>query len=117
MGNKERILALLKENKAGMTAKELDTECKIGDNIYVYLKRLIDDDFVENIIPKNRVGKVIGYRATEKAFEQEIRAETLSKLKDGVLELNKLMSIIKPKIPSDIDKNKIKDAIESCLTI
>ena len=38
-------------------------------------------------------------------------------LKKGILELNLLMSIVKPKIPSNIDKNKIKEGIELCHTI
>jgi len=38
-------------------------------------------------------------------------------LKNGILELNKMMTIIKPKIPANIDKNKIKEAIKLCHTI
>lgn len=38
-------------------------------------------------------------------------------LKNGILELNLLMSIVKPKIPSNIDKNKIKEGIELCHTV
>ncbi len=38
-------------------------------------------------------------------------------LKNGILELNKLMSIVKPKIPSNIDINKIREGVKLCHTI
>ncbi len=38
-------------------------------------------------------------------------------LKNGILELNKLMSIVKPTIPSNIDINKIREGVNLCHTI
>lgn len=86
MSNQKNVLEILKENKDGLTIPDLDTEYeleygrKLGHSIYVYLHRLEDKDLVEAFIPKVRTGRVIGYRATEKAWEEERKTMALEKL-------------------------------------
>jgi len=91
-----------------------------------YIKRLRNDGKItnDNIIDKIYFDKIKGkkyylYRVSATSTDKNSSKSPLNIqiLKKGILELNKLMSITKPKIPSNIDKNKIKEAIELCRTI
>ncbi len=86
MSNQKNVLEILKENKDGLTIPDLDTlyESKygrrLGHSLYSYLHRLMHIEVVEQFIPKIRTGKLIGYKATEKAWEEERREEALELL-------------------------------------
>jgi len=80
MGHKENIIELLKENELGLTYKVLYSkyEKKFGfklsneeKNGYYYLKVLIDKGLVKTYIPEDRKGKIVAYKLTEKALNQE----------------------------------------------
>lgn len=106
MSNKEKILEMLKESK--LTVKEIAEKTEFNENeVRTYIHRLIKDNLVETVAKDSRW-------VIYKAIQKENKLETLKK---GILEFNKLMSITKPKIPSNIDKNNIKEAIELCHTI
>ncbi len=106
MSNKEKILKLLKDNE--LTVKEIAVKMNLKENaINVYISRLRKDNLIKKVGNKNRYNIYT-------VIQKENKLQTL---KRGILEFNKLMSIIKPKIPLNIDKNKIKEAIELCHTI
>ena len=83
MGHKENVLEILKKHKDGLTFAELNTEYnteygkELGHDLYNYINRLDDKGLVETFIPKMRTGKAVGYRATEKAWEEERKAKAL----------------------------------------
>ncbi len=89
--NKERVLEVLKENKKGLTFAEIDNECKIGHDLYAYLSRLEDDGLVEVFRRKSTdtERKVNRFRATEKAWEEEYKEESLEILKKMIPEFIK----------------------------
>jgi len=106
VSNKEKILEMLKYNE--LTVKEIAQDLNLKENaVNVYISRLKNGRLIERIGKKNRYNI---YTAIQKD-------NNLQTLKKGILEFNKLMSTIKPNIPSDIDKNKIKEAVELCHTI
>ncbi len=80
MSNRKDILEYLKANKEGMTFKELNNKFNLEHALYEYLKRLRSKGLVETFIPRNRVGKAVGFRATEKAWEEERKTKALEKL-------------------------------------
>ena len=103
MSNKEKILEMLKDNE--LTVKEIAIRMNLKENaINVYICRLRDGNLIKKVGNKNRYNI---YTAIQKE-------DTLQILKNGILEFNKLMSIVKPKISSNIDKNKIKKAVNLC---
>lgn len=126
MGLKERVYDLMK-NPKGITVKEIAKELEILEkDVNSYIKRLRNDGKItdDNIIDKIYFGKIKGkkyylYRVSATSTDKNSEKSPLNIqiLKKGILELNKLMSITKPKIPSNIDKNKIIEAIELCHTI
>ncbi len=126
MGLKEKVYELMK-NPKGITVKEIAKTLIIEEkDVNSYIKRLKKDNKItdNNIIDKiyfdNKRGKKYYlYRVLEKPMDKNSLKSPLNIqiLKNGILELNKLMSITKPKIPSNIDKNKIMEAIELCHTI
>ncbi|KKK40976.1 hypothetical protein LCGC14_1663620 [marine sediment metagenome] len=126
MGLKEKVYELMK-NPKGITVKEIAKTLIIEEkDVNSYIKRLKKDNKItdNNIIDKiyfdNKRGKKYYlYRVLEKPMDKNSLKSPLNIqiLKNGILELNKLMSITKPKIPSNIDKNKIIEAIELCHTI
>ncbi|MBA7554368.1 hypothetical protein ES705_46983 [subsurface metagenome] len=126
MGLKERVYDLMK-NPKGITVKEIAKELEILEkDVNSYIKRLRNDGKItnDNIIDKIYFDKIKGkkyylYRVSATSTDKNSSKSPLNIqiLKKGILELNKLMSITKPKIPSNIDKNKIKEAIELCRTI
>ncbi|MEE9378837.1 MAG: hypothetical protein V3V33_12470 [Candidatus Lokiarchaeia archaeon] len=78
IGNKENVLEILKDNKAGLTFADLNIEYtlrydgkELGHDLYNYINRLVDMGLVETFIPTIRTGKILGFRATEKAWEKE----------------------------------------------
>jgi len=80
MGNKEKVLEVLKANREGLTFKELDDKCDLGHDLYAYLSRLGDDGLVDFFRPKGKEKKerkVVGFRATEKAWEEERKEKAL----------------------------------------
>ena len=115
-------------------------EKTIGDAVLEYLKQkprktakeIYKDNF-ENITTLNTVrveinrlvrsGKIIKDGRWYKEYRYSVPEavnpdkETIKVLKEGILELNKLMSMTKPDIPQEIDKKKIKEGIEKCHTI
>lgn len=106
LSNKEKILEMLKDNE--LTVKEIAERLNLKENaINVYICRLKDDNLIEKIGKKNRYNIYTAIKQVDK----------LQTLKIGILEFNKLMSIVKPEIPLNIDKNKIKEGIELCRTI
>jgi len=106
LSNKEKILKLLKGNK--LTVKEIANKTDFNENeVRTYIHRLIKDNLVKTV---GKDSRWVNYTAMK-------QVNKLQTLKNGILELNKLMSITKPKIPSDIDKNKIREAVELCHTI
>ena len=109
MGNKERVLEVLKANREGLTFVEIDKECKIGHDLYAYLSRLGDDGLVEIFRTKNGMRKVVGFRATEKAWEEERKEEALENLKILYNIMNKKMS---PDMELNADEEKALELIE-----
>ncbi len=110
MGNKEQIYEFLIDNRR--TIKEIVVNMKFSgkypiNEARMYVKRLIDENKVKEL-PKD--GREIVYTA----MKQDNKLQTLKK---GILEFNKLMSIIKPIIPQDINKNNISEAVKLCHTI
>lgn len=110
--NKEIILEILKKNKDGLTFAELNNESGIGHSLYEYLKRLNDDGLVETFIPKTRVGKVVGFRATEKAWEEERKERAIENLRA-------LYDIMAKKMSADIlldtNEEKVLEEIEKVI--
>lgn len=88
MGIKEQVLEILKRYKDGLTIPLLDIKYeikhgrKLKESLNVYLHRLAKKDLVEPFIPirKIRRGNIMGYKATEKAWEEDRKALALEKL-------------------------------------
>ena len=104
MGNKEKILEILKQHKDGLILVDIDTEYniehgrKLGHDLYNYLSRLVDMGLVEQFRPEVRTGKILGFTVTDKACE----AEDLEKLKEITKDL-----IIKREI-TDIQERDLR---------
>ena len=126
MGLKEKVYDLMK-NPKGITVKEIANELNTNENaVNSYISRLTkdkkitDDNIIDKIYFDNKKGKKYYlYRVLAKQTDKNSEKSPLNIqiLKKGILEFNKLMSITKPKIPSAIDKNKIRKAVELCHTI
>lgn len=113
MGYKEKILELLDGNR--YTSKELAEKLNITESdARVYINRIQKND-KDNIRVVGTENKYKVYTLIKKNLKND--SIDVQILKDGVLELNKLMSIVRPKIPSSIDKNRIIMGVEKCHTI
>ncbi len=120
MGIKEDVLEILKKHKDGLTIPLVDIKYKIkhgrklGQALNVYLHRLADKDLVEPFIPirKIRRGNIMGYRATDKAWEEERKEKALENLKALYDIMDKKMS---PDIYLNIDEEKTLEEIEKVI--
>ena len=128
IGNKERIIAILNKYESGLTYKNLleryrELYKENLENGYVYLKRLKEKGIIEAYKTPNIKGKNLTYRLKSEHKESQSNniieqlERKIEKLENGILEFNKLMSIVRPKVPAEVNKNKIKEAVESCQTI
>jgi len=104
MGNKENVLEILKDNNDGLTFAEINIEYtsnhngkELGHDPYNYLNRLVDMGLVETFKPKIRTGKILGFRATEKAWEKE----ALEILKKMIPEFKRLRVNLKTTTPKE----------------
>ena len=106
MSNKEKILEMLRDKE--LTVKNIAQELDLKENaVNVYIGRLKNEKKIKKV---GKIERYNIYKAIQKGDNVQI-------LKNGILELNKLMSVLKPKIPSNIDVNKIREGIELCHTI
>lgn len=114
MGNKENILEILKKHKDGLTIPDLDIEYekehgrRFGHALYSYLHRLTDKDLIEPFIPKMRMGNVIGYKATEIAYEEERKEEAF----DNLVLLMVKAGVNSEKLGIDITEEQIEPSIK-----
>ena len=105
ISKRQELLVLLKDNP--LTAKELSEQLEIPiEHVRTYISQFSEEG---KIIKSGKEGRYNLYETVD--------VNIIEILKNGILELNLLMDTIKPVIPSNIDKNKIKEAIELCHTI
>ena len=105
ISKRQELLALLKANP--LTAKELVEQLEIPiEHVRTYISQFTEERKVIKSGKKDRYN-----------LYETVDVNIIEILKSGILELNLLMDTIKPVIPSNIDKNKIKEAIKLCHTI
>lgn len=75
--NKKKILKVLKDNRGGLTTKEIDAILNI-EYLATYLGRLVNEGLVEWFNQKGDRYK--SYRLTDKYFEPERQKEALKTL-------------------------------------
>lgn len=111
IGNKERIINILKKFESGLTYKNLldqyrSEHNKDLENGYVYLKRLKQSGLIETYKPPYSKGKVITYKLVPEALKENDPITALKFLNN--LFKNNIEYLIKnERIDQFIEKNEV----------